>query len=93
MSVKIVNLLAMLSMTNYSTRSNGCFVLFLYIYGSNSSQTKDFWREAHILSKLHHPNIVAFYGVVPDGLGGTLATVTEYMANGSLRHVLLRKDR
>lgn len=55
--------------------------------------TKDFWREAQILSKLHHPNVVAFYGVVPDGPGGTLATVTEYMVNGSLRHVLLRKDR
>ncbi|MQL80366.1 hypothetical protein Taro_012825 [Colocasia esculenta] len=55
--------------------------------------TKDFWREAQILSKLHHPNVVAFYGVVPDGVGGTLATVTEYMVNGSLRHVLLRKDR
>ncbi|CAA6662570.1 unnamed protein product [Spirodela intermedia] len=55
--------------------------------------TKDFWREAHILSKLHHPNVVAFYGVVPDGAGGTLATVTEYMVNGSLRHVLIRKDR
>lgn len=55
--------------------------------------TKDFWREAQILSKLHHPNVVAFYGVVPDGTGGTLATVTEFMVNGSLRHVLLRKDR
>ncbi|WOK94917.1 serine/threonine-protein kinase EDR1-like [Canna indica] len=55
--------------------------------------TKDFWREAQILSKLHHPNVVAFYGVVPDGAGGTLATVTEFMVNGSLRHVLLRKDR
>ncbi|XP_072977341.1 uncharacterized protein [Typha angustifolia] len=54
--------------------------------------TKDFWREAQILSKLHHPNVVAFYGVVPDGAGGTLATVTEFMVNGSLRHVLLRKD-
>ncbi|KAI8004826.1 Serine/threonine-protein kinase CTR1 [Camellia lanceoleosa] len=54
---------------------------------------KDFWREAQILSKLHHPNVLAFYGVVPDGPGGTLATVTEYMANGSLRHVLLKKDR
>ncbi|XWS27600.1 hypothetical protein CRYUN_Cryun26dG0130600 [Craigia yunnanensis] len=35
----------------------------------------------------------AFYGVVQDGPGGTLATVTEYMIDGSLRHVLLRNDR
>ncbi|CAA0818662.1 PB1 domain-containing protein tyrosine kinase [Striga hermonthica] len=64
--------------------------------GGSSEQerlTKDFWREAKILSRLHHPNIVAFYGVVPDGPGGTLATVSEYMSNGSLRHVLTRKDR
>ncbi|EHA8586948.1 hypothetical protein COCNU_scaffold001198G000040 [Cocos nucifera] len=55
--------------------------------------TLEFWREAEILSKLHHPNVVAFYGVVQDGPGGTLATVTEFMVNGSLRHVLLRKDK
>ncbi|KAB1210154.1 Serine/threonine-protein kinase EDR1 [Morella rubra] len=64
--------------------------------GRSSEQerlTRDFWREAQILSNLHHPNVVAFYGVVPDGTGGTLATVTEYMVNGSLRHVLLKKDR
>ncbi|GJT19912.1 kinase superfamily with octicosapeptide/Phox/Bem1p domain-containing protein [Tanacetum coccineum] len=48
--------------------------------------------EAHILSKLH-PNVVSFYGVVPDGAGGTLATVTKFMANGSLRNVLVKKDR
>ncbi|KAH9650149.1 protein kinase domain-containing protein [Citrus sinensis] len=54
---------------------------------------KDFWREAHIISNLHHPNVVAFYGVVPNGPGGTMATVTEYMVNGSLRLVLTKKDR
>ncbi|KAK8320714.1 hypothetical protein V6Z11_A12G054300 [Gossypium hirsutum] len=64
--------------------------------GRSSEQerlTVEFWREADILSKLHHPNVVAFYGVVQDGPGGTLATVTEFMVNGSLRHVLLSKDR
>ncbi|GFS44830.1 kinase superfamily with octicosapeptide/Phox/Bem1p domain-containing protein [Actinidia rufa] len=64
--------------------------------GRSSEQerlTTEFWREADILSKLHHPNVVAFYGVVQDGPGGTLATVTEYMVNGSLRHVLVSKDR
>lgn len=64
--------------------------------GRSSEQerlTVEFWREADILSKLHHPNVVAFYGVVQDGPGATLATVTEYMVDGSLRHVLLRKDR
>lgn len=55
--------------------------------------TKDFWREAQILSQLHHPNVVALYGVVRDGPGGTLSTVTEYMANGSLRHVLSKRNR
>uniref|UniRef100_A0A5B7BPI2 Protein kinase domain-containing protein n=1 Tax=Davidia involucrata TaxID=16924 RepID=A0A5B7BPI2_DAVIN len=64
--------------------------------GRSSEQerlTVEFWREADILSKLHHPNVVAFYGVVQDGPGGTLATVTEFMVNGSLRHVLLCKER
>ncbi|GAB4854722.1 hypothetical protein Ancab_023307 [Ancistrocladus abbreviatus] len=64
--------------------------------GRTSEQERlaiEFWREAVILSKLHHPNVVAFYGVVQDGPGETLATVTEYMVDGSLRHVLLRKDR
>ncbi|KAK8650774.1 hypothetical protein V6N13_140400 [Hibiscus sabdariffa] len=56
-------------------------------------QIQDFWSEAQILSNLHHPNVVAFYGVVPDGSGGTLATVTEYMVNGSLRNVLINKER
>ncbi|KAB2609781.1 hypothetical protein D8674_040163 [Pyrus ussuriensis x Pyrus communis] len=53
----------------------------------------DFWKEARILSQLHHPNIVAFYGVVSDGPVTDLATVTEYMVNGSLKQVLQKKDR
>jgi len=53
----------------------------------------DFWKEARLLAHLHHPNVVAFYGIVPDGPGGTLATVTEYMVNGSLKQVLHKKDR
>lgn len=53
----------------------------------------DFWNEACKLADLHHPNVVAFYGVVLDGPGGSVATVTEYMVNGSLRHALQRDDR
>lgn len=69
---------------------NSCFM------GKPSEQERlraDFWREAYMLAQLHHPNVVAFYGIVPDGPGGTLATVTEYMVNGSLKQVLQKKDR
>ena len=77
-------------------QQNSCILIFFFVNLISIFfflQTNDFWREAQILSKLHHPNVVAFYGVVPDGTGGTLATVTEFMVNGSLRNVLLRKDR
>ncbi|KAH0453765.1 hypothetical protein IEQ34_018089 [Dendrobium chrysotoxum] len=63
--------------------------------GKPSEQEKmraDFWNEACKLADLHHPNVVAFYGVVIDGPGGSFATVTEYMVNGSLRNVLQRDD-
>ncbi|WOK94057.1 hypothetical protein Cni_G02759 [Canna indica] len=53
----------------------------------------DFWKEALIMSSLHHPNIVSFYGVVRDGPDGSLATVTEFMVNGSLKQFLQKKDR
>ncbi|CAI9754722.1 unnamed protein product [Fraxinus pennsylvanica] len=53
----------------------------------------DFWNEAIKLADLHHPNVVAFYGVVLDGPGGSVATVTEYMVNGSLRNALQKTER
>lgn len=37
--------------------------------------------------------MVAFYGVVLDGPGGSVATVTEYMVNGSLRNALQKSER
>ncbi|XP_010265709.1 PREDICTED: uncharacterized protein LOC104603386 [Nelumbo nucifera] len=53
----------------------------------------DFWNEAIKLADLHHPNVVAFYGIVLDGPGGSVATVTEYMVNGSLRNALQKNDK
>ncbi|KAK4431815.1 Serine/threonine-protein kinase CTR1 [Sesamum alatum] len=53
----------------------------------------DFWNEAIKLADLHHPNVVAFYGVVLDGPDDSVATVTEYMVNGSLRNALQKSER
>ncbi|ONK78913.1 uncharacterized protein A4U43_C01F940 [Asparagus officinalis] len=53
----------------------------------------DFWNEAIKLADLHHPNVVAFYGVVLDGPGGSFATVTEFMVNGSLRRALQKNHK
>nr|XP_017190695.2 uncharacterized protein LOC103447271 isoform X1 [Malus domestica] len=53
----------------------------------------DFWNEAIKLADLHHPNVVAFYGIVLDGPGGSVATVTEYMVNGSLRNALQKNEK
>ncbi|CAI9779641.1 unnamed protein product [Fraxinus pennsylvanica] len=60
---------------------------------TGSVRIADFWKEALILSSLHHPNVVSFYGVVRDGPDGSLATVTEFMVNGSLKQFLQKKDR
>lgn len=56
-------------------------------------QIADFWKEALMLSSLHHPNVVSLYGIVRDGPDGSLATITEYMINGSLKQFLKKKDR
>ncbi|XP_026423400.1 probable serine/threonine-protein kinase SIS8 isoform X1 [Papaver somniferum] len=53
----------------------------------------EFWQEVYIHFELRHPNIVAFYGVIVDGPGGRMATLTEFMVDGSLKHVLAHQDR
>lgn len=73
----VVGILSLLSSCPY-TMSTACM------------QIDDFWNEAIKLADLHHPNVVAFYGVVLDGPGDSVATVTEYMVNGSLRQALQR---
>lgn len=80
---------------SFFTRLSTVYMILIvkFVIKLSFLQIKDFWREAQILSNLHHPNVLAFYGVVPDGAGGTLATVTEFMTNGSLRNVLIKKDR
>ncbi|RWW46258.1 hypothetical protein BHE74_00047816, partial [Ensete ventricosum] len=64
-----------------------------YICFHEQTQRADFWNEACKLASLHHPNVVAFYGIVLDGPGGSVATVTEFMVNGSLRRVLQKNEK
>lgn len=70
-----------------------CLMPFLISMLTCFNQRDDFWNEAIKLADLHHPNVVAFYGVVLDGPGGSVATVTEYMVNGSLRTALQKNER
>ncbi|KAG6467594.1 uncharacterized protein LOC122036576 isoform X1 [Zingiber officinale] len=67
------------------------------VFSGNSSEQDraraDFLNEACKLGSLHHPNVVAFYGIVLDGPGGSIATVTEFMVNGSLRRALQKNEK
>lgn len=67
------------------------YILSIYSsFFASGVQRADFWNEACNLAGLHHPNVVSFYGIVQDGPGEPIATVTEYMVNGSLRNALQR---
>jgi len=56
-------------------------------------QLEDFYAEQCTLASLAHPNIVTFYGVVEEKVGGCPGTVQQYMQGGSLRKALSRIKR
>mmetsp|Transcript_12505 Transcript_12505/g.45598 ORF Transcript_12505/g.45598 Transcript_12505/m.45598 type:complete len:613 (-) Transcript_12505:2254-4092(-) len=64
----------------------------------NASSIADFMAEARLLASLHHPNIIATYGVLstsssaPDD-PNSHAIVTEYMPSGSLKRALTKHSR
>ncbi|KAL6130192.1 hypothetical protein ACLB2K_068573 [Fragaria x ananassa] len=72
----------------YYGKWKACMVSIKIEQGTSDELRADFQKKVEILNQLKHPNIVAFYGVVRDGPRSTLATVTEYMINGSLKEVL-----
>ena len=78
---------------SHTSRSLLLVLLVCILIALKYFQRYDFWNEASNLADLHHPNVVAFYGVVLDGPGGSIATVTEYMVNGSLRTALLKNAK
>lgn len=68
-------------------------ILVLLLITPEYLQRNEFWNEVSNHAGLHHPNVVAFYGIVLDGDGGSIATVTEYMVNGSLRTALWKNSK
>ncbi|GKD22200.1 ribonuclease H-like domain-containing protein [Tanacetum coccineum] len=52
-------------------------------------QIVDFWKEALILSSLHHLDCISFYGIVCDGPNGSLAAVKQHtLVSGGVRGTL-----
>ena len=51
-----------------STAGAGVTVAIKTIKNYNSKETENFLKEMSIMSKLNHPNIVRFYGLVQKGI-------------------------
>jgi tRNA A-37 threonylcarbamoyl transferase component Bud32 len=51
-----------------------------------------FQRECAIMSQLHHPNIIQFYGAYKGRGSNSLGYLMAYMPKGSLRQLLLHKE-
>ncbi|KAK3234052.1 hypothetical protein CYMTET_55678 [Cymbomonas tetramitiformis] len=57
--------------------------------GEGTDHDSEFWKEAEVLYSLHHPNVLPTFGVIRATESFPApAIVTEYIVNGSLKHVL-----
>ena len=53
----------------------------------------DFEREAAIMAKLRHPNIVQIYGICRDDVTSSYCIVMEFMGGGALDSLLYNRER
>lgn len=63
-----------------------------WIKSSKMERWASFWREAELMSRLNHPNVLRFYGLVTKG-DCVVGIMTEFAGGGSLATFLRRGDR
>lgn len=63
--------------------------------GKLQKHSENFRKEAAMLSRLNHPNVLRFYGIVTDtnSSANVLGIITEYMRGGSLASYLRHRSR
>lgn len=59
-----------------------------FLKNVTTERCEEFAREAELMAKLDHPNIVTFYGVCLDNVDSNLLLLFEYMDLGDLKHFL-----
>jgi hypothetical protein len=61
-----------------------------WIKSTKVERWASFWREAELMSRLNHPNVLRFYGLVTQG-DYVVGIMTEFAASGSLASFMRRK--
>lgn len=62
-----------------------------WIKSTKVERWESFWREAELMSRLNHPNVLRFYGLVTQGNGAyVVGIMTEFAGGGSLAAFMRR---